>query len=114
MSFWSCEIIDGLDDPVFCTEEFRFVTLEVNGGVPESFFTLRKSTGDTIRFEQQALFDNQYPVLDDSYQDELEGKTDEFEFVGFQGDSEVIREVFEIKADECHIEKVSGPTAVTI
>ena len=110
-SFLACEDIL---DPIVCTEEFRFVSLEVSGGELDGFFTIRKDTGDTIRFDQQALFDNNYPVLDDTFQETLEGNTEDFEFVGFQQDNEVVREIFEIKADKCHIEKVSGAVSVTI
>ena len=120
LSFSSCELLEKLlngendsDDPRICTEEFRTVGLEIIGGELDDFFTIRQSTMDTIQVDFPVL-DSFYPVLDDSFQEELEGQVDEFEFVGFQEGEEVVREVFTIKADECHIEKVSGADSVTL
>ncbi|MEM6631577.1 MAG: hypothetical protein AAF694_17990 [Bacteroidota bacterium] len=101
------------NDPIICTDEFRTIGLEIEGGELDEFYTIRKSTNDTIQVDFP-VFETLYPVLDDSYQEELEGQVDEFEFVGFRESEELVRELFVIKADECHIEKVSGPDVITI
>ena len=120
LSLNSCEWLNnlinnggGTDDPIACTEEFRTVGLEVIGAELDPYFTIRKSTNDTLEVNFE-VFQSFYPVLSDAFQEELEGKVEEFVFVGFVEAKEVVRESFMIKADECHIEKVSGPDSVTI
>ena len=104
---------DDSDDPILCTEEFRTVGLEITGAELDNFFTIRKETNDTLEIASEPFL-SIYPVLDDNFQDELEGKEEEFIFLGFIGEEEVVRESFVIKADKCHIEKVSGPESVSL
>jgi len=98
-----------------CTEEFRMVTITVNGDQLDDFYTLRLSSGDTIRYDNGNVMDSTtYVVLDDSYQMMLENKTDSFRFEGILNDSLMVSEVFIIKADECHIEYISGKQTVNM
>ena len=54
---------------IACTEEYRFVTITVNGAQLDNFYTIRISNGDTIRHDQEMGLDsNVYVVLTDSYQ----------------------------------------------
>lgn len=99
-------------DPISCTEEFRSVSVEVIGGPLDNYYTLRIENGDTLQFGTSIL--PYYPVLDDSFQPPLEGKQEEFQFIGALGDSIVVSEIYLISADECHINKVSGVASVTL
>ncbi len=97
------------EKPVMCTMEFRTVTITVKGEPLDEFFTIRLKANDTIRFNHDNIpEENVYPVLDDSFQKLLEGKTEEFRFIGYKNNMMVVNEPFVIRADKCHIEYVSG------
>ncbi|TXH60458.1 MAG: hypothetical protein E6Q89_00835 [Bacteroidia bacterium] len=95
-----------------CKEEFRTVAIEISGLTVDSFLTIRLSTNDTIR-NVGFLYENYYPVLTDNYQHKLENQTDSFLFLAWKADSLVVQEPFVIKADFCHIYKVSGKEKVS-
>jgi hypothetical protein len=100
-----------------CTEEYRYVTITVNGALLDDFFTIRNSNGDTIRHDEDpfaGISDNVYIVLSDGYQNVIRNKVENFTFSGYLNDSLVVNELFVIKADECHIEYVSGKTEVSL
>ena len=100
---------------IACTEEYRFVTITVNGAQLDNFYTIRISTRDTIRHEQEMGLDsNVYVVLTDSYQKNIQNSVENFVFHGFIGDSLVVNEPFVIKADQCHITYVSGKTEINL
>lgn len=97
------------EKPVMCTMEFRTITIMVKGEPLDEFFTIRLKSNDTLRLSLDNMTgENYYPVLDDSFQKLLEGKTEEFRFIGFKNNVMVVNEPFVIKADKCHIEYVSG------
>ena len=100
---------------VVCTTESRITGVKVIGGELDDFYTLRATTADTIRFtaEGQYPFNNWYPILNDNFQPILEGKREDFVFVGIKNTAEVVREQFSIGADVCHIIKYSGPAEVS-
>ena len=100
-------------DDTICTSMFASVSIEVIGSSLDDYFTIRSSTGDTLRFNAEP-FQNYYTVLDDNYQKILENKQENFRFVGMKSGNKVIDENFVISADKCHISKVSGKTSVTI
>ena len=103
------------DDGIACTEEFRSVTITVNGGVLDEYFTIRQSTGDTISIDKDTIMgQNIYFVLNDNFQQAIENKTEDFRFKGFINDTLVVEELFKIKADACHIEYVSGKTVINL
>lgn len=96
---------------VNCTEEFRSVTLLVPGDLLTTAYTVRLSNSDTIRYSQRSgLGGNYYIVLDDSYQPKLKGGVDNFRFIGERAGKVVVKEDYVIKADQCHIQKISGKT----
>lgn len=100
---------------IACTEEYRFVTITVNGALLDNFYTIRISNGDTIRHDQEMGLDNNvYVVLTDSYQKNIQNSVENFVFHGLIGDSLVVNEPFVIKADMCHIDYVSGKTEVNL
>jgi hypothetical protein len=102
------------DDEFYCTEEFRSVTIRVNGPVLEDFFTIRVSNGDTIRPNGIGVWENYYPVLDDAFQTKLIGKEEVFRFYGKIQNTTVVMEDYLIGADRCHIYKVLGTEEVDI
>jgi len=106
----ACDAIN----PVACTEDFRAVSIEVTGADLTQTHTIQKDNNDTLFSENNPLFADSYTVLDDNFQDELEGEERDFRFVGLVGDSVVVDEDFVIGADECHIYKVSGSSRVDL
>ncbi|MDP2189719.1 MAG: hypothetical protein Q8J69_13660 [Sphingobacteriaceae bacterium] len=104
------------EDPVACTMEFRTVTVTVTGPALTSYYTLRTATGDTIRISQENVggMAGVYPILDDSFQSVIEGRTENFVFKGFINDSLVVNQSYGIAADKCHINYVSGNLNVTL
>jgi hypothetical protein len=101
------------DKDTACTSMFASVSIEVNGGTLDNYYTIRSSTGDTIRITD-GVFQNAYTVLNDNYQQMLEDKQETFKFVGVKSGIKVVDENFIISADKCHISKVSGVNSVTI
>lgn len=107
--FTSCSK-DEPEDPIFCTEEFRYITLEVEGDSLTFFYTIRMINNDTLFPENNApIYDNRYVVLSDQYSSLLKNKSEAFQFVGLVNDSIVLKLDYTIAADNCHIFKVSGP-----
>ena len=100
-------------DDVACTSLFASVGIEIIGGTLDDYYTIRTSTGDTIRFAG-GPFQNSYTVLDDNYQQILENKQEGFKFIGIKSGNKVVDENFIISADKCHISKVSGINSVNI
>lgn len=107
-------VFNSCKDEVYCTEEFRTISITVNGPALDDFYTLRESTGDTLIINHDSIWGNAYPVLDDNFQKTLEDKTETFRFHGIINDSIVVNEPFVIKADKCHIIFVSGKQEVNL
>ncbi len=105
-----CELNHG--DTV-CTEIFAAVSVKVEGKVLTDFYTLRPSTGDLIRHELM-YGDSFYTVLDDNYVSELKNDEDTFVFCGFYRGEKVIEENYVISADECHVQKISGASVISL
>lgn len=100
---------------VICTMEFRTVNIKVNNATLQDFYTIRESTGDTIRNISGYQPDlNLYPVLDDNSKHLIFNRTENFRFVGIVSDTVAVNEVFSIKADQCHIQYVSGNQEVSL
>jgi hypothetical protein len=101
---------------VNCTEEFRMIGMIVTRDSLTDFYTVRVSVSDTIRFQGNIGYpeNNWYPVLDDNYQSKISGSQDTFRFIGETNDTIVVDENFVIKADACHISKVSGADSIIL
>ncbi|MEZ5018207.1 MAG: hypothetical protein R2800_14205 [Flavipsychrobacter sp.] len=105
---------------VVCTYEFRSIAIKVTNKQGDAvklddFYTIRKSTGDTIRHQTSSLFiQDSYIVLNDSYRKKLENQRDVFQFVAIINGKAVIDQPFVIAADCCHIAKESGVNEITI
>lgn len=94
--------------------EFRTIVITVNGSRLDSYFTIRQTTGDTIRINNEnTTGPNTYPVLNDNYQTLFPGQTENFRFIGIINQNKVVDEMFKIRADDCHINYVSGNQQVT-
>ena len=103
------------DKEQFCTQEFRLVSITVTGAELDKVYTVRQSNNDTIISNQSSVFgDTTYVVLDDNYLPKLKNQTDDFLFVGEVDGEKQVEELFTIKADECHVEYVSGNTDVQL
>ena len=103
------------DEEVICTMEYRYISIDVKGGILDDFYTIRKYTGDTIRYEKDNILgNNSYIILSDNYQNKIKNKEEIFIFKGYITDSLVVNEQFIIKADECHIDYVSGKKEINL
>ena len=103
------------DEEVICTMEYRYISIDVKGGILDDFYTIRKYTGDTIRYEKDNIIgNNSYIILSDNYQNKIKNKEEIFIFKGYITDSLVVNEQFIIKADECHINYVSGKKEINL
>ena len=104
------------DESIVCTEEFRTIGVNITGVDLTAFYTVRTSTEDTIRLQKFGtdLLSDFYPILDDSYLPKLENDQDTFVFYGFESGAITpkVEEQYVIKADQCHIELVSGKTEI--
>ena len=103
------------EEEVICTMEWRYISIDVKGGVLDDFYTIRKYTGDTIRHEKDNILgNNSYIILSDNYQNKIKNKEEIFIFKGYITDSLVVNEQYIIKADECHINYVSGKKEINL
>ena len=103
------------DEEVICTMEYRYISIDVKGGILDDFYTIRKYTGDTIRYEKDNILgNNSYIILSDNYQNKIKNKEEIFIFKGYITDSLVVNEQYVIKADECHIDYVSGKKEINL
>lgn len=103
------------EEEVICTMEWRYISIDVKGGVLDDFYTIRKYTGDTIRYEKDNIIgNNSYIILSDNYQNKIKNKEEIFIFKGYITDSLVVNEQYIIKADECHINYVSGKKEINL
>ncbi len=103
-------------EDVPCTMEFRTIGITVTGDSLTDYYTIRLFSADTLRFIYGNPFigNHWYPVLDDNYQSKIANTQENFRFIGKIKDSVVVNEPFIIKADACHIDKVSGKTEVVL
>ena len=103
------------DEEVICSMEYRYISIDVKGGILDDFYTIRKYTGDTIRYEKDNIIgNNSYIILSDNYQNKIKNKEEIFIFKGYITDSLVVNEQYVIKADECHINYVSGKKEINL
>lgn len=112
-AFNSCKnnVID--EDNVICTDHIETIRITVSKFKLDKYHTIRLATGDTLpKINYSNVYDNKYPVIDDSYQQMLLGRVEKFRFQGFLKDSLVVNEDFEVAADVCHIFYKSGKLIV--
>jgi hypothetical protein len=110
-----CGLMACTEDEWACTMEFRTVGVEITGPDLTDYYTLNRTTADTIRIDRSNVPpQGVYPILDDTYQSMLEGRRENFRFEGWINDSLVVQTDYVIEADKCHINYVSGPLQITL
>lgn len=108
-----CNLID-----VVCTEEFRYITVEIVDSknepiVLDSYKIIRNDTDEDITHKED-MFQNSYPIINDSYQNEIANKKLSLTFTGVLNNQEVINEIYIVSADCCHIDLISGKTKIIL
>lgn len=104
---------------VMCTMLFASIGVavnDVNGNTVtlDETETIRKSTGEVIKYDQSSAEPGNYWIITDSYVQSLQNQTDSFEFIGKKDGKIVVDEPFVISADCCHVDKVSGKEVIII
>jgi hypothetical protein len=106
-------------DPIACTEEFRSWSVVVvdGAGVPVDGLTLqvvRASTGARLPYGEAGYAAGSYRIMDDGMAASIriEGETIEASSAGGSGTFDAAWE-FGADVRRCHVEKLSGPDAVT-
>ncbi len=102
---------------VACTMMFAMINLNVtdSAGQPvklDEAYTVREGTTEVLTYDR--AHDGAYTVLDDGYLPKLKNDKAKFIFTGKKDGAEVVKETFEISADCCHINKLSGPATVVV
>lgn len=111
----SCNAEYDNENQVFCTLEFRIVSVEVMGGELTSYYTINESTQDTLYMLEQFQFQNSYPILtDNEHELFINNEPKSFLFVGFVDDEKVIEEPYLIESDRCHVVLIEGNTSIEI
>ncbi|RYD50844.1 MAG: hypothetical protein EOP52_12705 [Sphingobacteriales bacterium] len=105
---------------VMCTMDFRTVSLRVvdASGKPvklDSYQTVLSGKGTAVLSGDAAasMLDGTYPVVTDEWVANHKNTTAKMIFIGMVGNKPVVTETFEIKADCCHVSKVSGKESIT-
>lgn len=80
---------------------------------PDEVFTIRQSTGEKISYPHN-MGPGYYTVLEDSYQPVLSKKRDVFVLVGKKAGAKLFEEPYEVSADRCHINKISGKDIIVV
>jgi len=118
-SSFRCSKDDTLNcDHAICTDMFAMIGVYINdlSMTPEKLevYTIRNSTGEKITLTQNETNLGVYFILDDSYRSKIAGKTETFTLVGTKAGTQVFQQAYQIKADCCHVSKVSGKDSLRI
>ena len=95
------------EDLLVCTLIFVTESVTVSGTVLDDFYSLRLSTGDTLRLEDYNSKDQYYPILDDSSIPQTKNIEERIDFVALRGD-QILKTPYTFTSDGCHIVKKSG------
>lgn len=103
---------------VMCTMMFAAVTVGVQDadGAAVTLDSARVSS-DKLGVSMPAkggLDGTGYTIVDDSQVKQLAQRQGTVTFTGFRDGKEVVRQDFVVKADCCHVSKVSGPDVVIV
>jgi hypothetical protein len=105
-------------DKVICSDVFAMIGIYISdlSMTPEKLevYTIRNSTGEKITLTQNETNIGVYFILDDSYRSKIAGTTETFTFVGTKAGTQIFQQTYQIKADCCHVSKVSGKDSLTI
>jgi hypothetical protein len=102
---------------VMCTMMFAAVTVQVqdasgNGAALDSARVSSEKLGMSMT-AKAGPDGTGYTIVDDGQVKQLARRSGTVTFRGFKGGREVVRQDFMVKADCCHVSKVSGPDVVT-
>ncbi len=116
---FKCSKDDTLNcDKVVCSDLFAMIGVYISdlSMTPEKLevYTIRSSTGEKIIVTQNETNLGVYFILDDSYRSKFAGTTETFTLVGTKAGTQVFQQTYQIKADCCHVSKVSGKDSLTI
>ena len=95
------------EDLLVCTLIFVTESVTVSGTVLDDFYSIRLSTGDTLRLEDYDSEDQYYPILNDSSIPQTKDIEERIDFVAIRGD-QTLKTPYIFTSDSCHIIKVSG------
>ena len=95
------------EDLQVCTLIFVTESVTVSGTVLDDFYSLRLSTGDTLRLEDYNSEDQYYPILDDSSIPQTKNIEERIDFIALHGD-QILKTPYTFTSDGCHIVKTSG------
>jgi hypothetical protein len=108
----------GCEEQTYCKEYFSFISVRVTGVDLQDAYTIRFSTGDTLRFDQNNYQSGQqesyYTVIDDSFLSVLNERKENFIFIGKVADTIAIKETYYIGTDGCHVIKIHGKDEVNL
>jgi hypothetical protein len=100
---------------VMCTMDFRTVSVRVvnSAGKPvklDSYQTVLSGKGTAVLNGDAgtSMTEGVYPVATDEWVANHKNTTAKMIFIGMIGNKPVVTETFDIKADCCHVSKVSG------
>ncbi|MDW3192412.1 MAG: hypothetical protein R8G66_08605 [Cytophagales bacterium] len=109
---------DDCNGNLVCTEEFRTVLITVvdtdgESVTLDSFTATNLDTETAIDLESVPGLDS-YPIADDSMLNEIPRGGQRIEFVGILNGEEVIREIYVVGHDCCHVILLEGNTTVEL
>jgi hypothetical protein len=101
-----------------CTDEFRYITILIKHSSDSSavilndYKVIRTTDNKDLTLPGNVFPDNSgyYPLVNDSQLNILRNSITEIEFRGYIQNTLVIKKLFEIGADCCHVSLVSGET----
>lgn len=100
---------------VFCTEEFRFIVIQIKHISDSSAVNLTDYKVIRISDNKDLTLSNNvittpgfYPLVNDGQLNILRNSITEIEFQGYIQNSLVIQKRFDVGADCCHVSLVSG------
>jgi len=108
----------GCEKQTYCNEYFSSIAVRVTGVDLQDAYTIRFSTGDTLRFEQNIFQSGPqeyyYTVIDDSFLSVLNKRKENFIFIGKVADTIAIKETYYIGTDDCHVIKIHGKDEINL
>ena len=100
---------------VFCTEEFRFIVIQIEHSSDSSAVNLTDYKVIRISDNKDLTLSNNvittpgfYPLVNDGQLNILKNSITEIEFRGYIQNTLVIQKRFDVGADCCHVSLVSG------
>ena len=100
---------------VFCTEEFRFIVIQIKHSSDSSAVNLTNYKVIRISDNKDLTLSNNvittpgfYPLVNDGQLNILKNSITEIEFRGYIQNTLVIQKRFDVGADCCHVSLVSG------